>query len=244
MIKRLGTGVMLRIITDFDGPIIDVSPRYYHVYLHCLEEMRHPGQSLDVLPKEEFWSLKRACVPERQIGKRSGLNDDQAKAFAKMRGRIVHSQPFLVHDQVVPEAIATLERIQALAIDLAVMTMRHTCELEAAFQQYELARFFAPNRRYCLPDGYTKVADVHDKPNMMRQALAELPTASLTWMIGDTEADIVAAQQHHIPHVAVLSGIRDRQQLEKYGPDYIASNIAEALELILQQAAHPKLHSA
>lgn len=235
---------MLRIITDFDGPIMDVSPRYYHVYLHCLEEMQRPGQPLQVLPKDEFWTLKRARVPERQIGMRSGLDEDQAKAFAKMRGRIVHSLPFLIHDQVIPGAIATLERMQALAIDLAVMTMRHTCELEAAFQQYELARFFAPDRRYCLPDGYTKVADVHDKPNMMQQALTELPAASLTWMIGDTEADIVAAQQYHIPHVAVLSGIRDRQQLEKHQPDYIVGNIAEALDLILKQAAHPKQHSA
>jgi len=235
---------MLRIITDFDGPIIDVSPRYYHVYLHCLEETRYAGQLLYILPKPEFWALKRARVPERQIAKRSGLDDDQAKAFAKMRGRIVHSQSFLSHDQLVPGAIATLERIQASAIDLAVMTMRHTCELEAAFQQYDLARFFAPDRRYCLDDGYTKVADVHDKPNMMQQALAELPPASLTWMIGDTEADIAAAKQYDIPHIAVLSGIRDRQQLEKHEPDHIVANITEALELILQQTSHPKLNSA
>ncbi|MGB3492133.1 MAG: HAD hydrolase-like protein [Elainellaceae cyanobacterium] len=135
---------MLRIITDFDGPIMDVSPRYYHVYLHCLEEMQRPGQPLQVLPQDEFWALKRARVPERQIGMRSGLDEDQAKAFAKMRGRIVHSLPFLIHDQVIPGAIATLEQMQALSIDLAVMTMRHTCELDAAFQQYGLARFFCP----------------------------------------------------------------------------------------------------
>lgn len=235
---------MLRIITDFDGPIMDVSPRYYHVYRHCLDEIRRLDQPVRVLSKSEFWALKRACVPERQIGMRSGLDKDQAKAFAKMRGQIVHALPYLVHDQPVPGAIATLNRIQALSIDLAVMTMRHTCELDAALQHHGLARFFAPDRRYCLPDGYTKVSDVHDKPNMMRRAMTELPSASLTWMIGDTEADIVAAKRHEVPTIAVLSGIRDRQQLEKYQPDHIVNTVADALDLILQQTSLPNIHPA
>jgi len=29
---------MLRLITDFDGPIMDVSERYYQVYQYCLQQ--------------------------------------------------------------------------------------------------------------------------------------------------------------------------------------------------------------
>jgi phosphoglycolate phosphatase-like HAD superfamily hydrolase len=51
-------------------------------------------------------------------------------------------------------------------------------------------------------------------------------------MVGDTEADIRAAQSHNIPAIAVLSGIRDRQTLETYQPDFIVQNLLEAVQLI------------
>ena len=50
-------------------------------------------------------------------------------------------------------------------------------------------------------------------------------------MVGDTEADILAAQRVGIPAIAVLSGIRDREQLERYQPDYIVENLAAAGDL-------------
>ena len=59
---------MLRLITDFDGPIIDVSERYYRVYKLCLLENQRPDQLVQQLSKTEFWELKRARVPEKQIG--------------------------------------------------------------------------------------------------------------------------------------------------------------------------------
>ena len=44
---------MLRLITDFDGPIIDVSERYYRVYQFCLEKTLRPNQALQELSKAE-----------------------------------------------------------------------------------------------------------------------------------------------------------------------------------------------
>jgi phosphoglycolate phosphatase-like HAD superfamily hydrolase len=54
-------------------------------------------------------------------------------------------------------------------------------------------------------------------------------------MVGDTEADIISAQSQGIPIIAVLSGIRDRAQLEKYEPDLILNNLAESVEFILSE---------
>ncbi|MCY7334483.1 MAG: HAD family hydrolase, partial [Pseudanabaena sp. CAN_BIN31] len=83
-----------RIFTDFDGPIMDVSERYYQVYLYCLEKIRHPEQALVTLSKSEFWELKRSQVPEKEIAKLSGFADDrQAIAFAHLRRATVHTNP-------------------------------------------------------------------------------------------------------------------------------------------------------
>lgn len=224
---------MIRLITDFDGPIMDVSERYYQVYRLCLEQTKRPNQEINELRKAEFWKLKRHRVPERKIGLLSGLDDIQAESFAIMRKKTVHQVPYLVYDRPVPSAIETLEYIQKLGLDLAVMTMRRVRELDAAFNQYDLARFFAPNRRYCLSNDYQKTADIKDKPLLMERALKELPPASEIWMVGDTEADIIAAKTHNIKVIGVLSGIRDQSQLELYKPDLIVNNLREAVDLIV-----------
>ncbi|NET38368.1 MAG: HAD family hydrolase [Cyanothece sp. SIO1E1] len=227
---------MLRIITDFDGPIMDVSERYYRVYLLCLATIRGSDQVVNQLSKVEFWQLKRACVPEREIGRLSGLNQAQAQDFARLRRDTVHTLPYLAYDCPVPGAIATLERIQQAGISLVVMTMRRVRELDHALEQYDLGQFFAPDCRYCLSDDYVKTKDVEDKPLLMQQALAELPPASQTWMIGDTEADIIAAKTHGIPVLGVLSGIRDRPRLEQHQPTLVVNDLTAAIDLILHKS--------
>lgn len=226
---------MLRIFTDFDGPIMDVSERYYQVYQYCLEEAREQSQAVTVLSKQEFWRLKRAQVPERHIGQISGLHDDQARRFAQLRRDTVHSLHYLPHDRMWPGVIAALEHLQDLGCDLVVMTMRRTYTLNLVLKQQALERFFPADRRYCIADDHAKEPDVVEKPRLMAAALAHLPPCDRTWMIGDTEADIAAARAHAIPILAVLSGIRDRDRLLTYGPDAIVDNLPQAIDTILKQ---------
>jgi phosphoglycolate phosphatase-like HAD superfamily hydrolase len=228
---------MLRVITDFDGPIMDVSERYYRVYHFCLDQVQAPGQIVCRLTKDDFWQLKRSQVPEREIGRQSGLDDAQAKEFAKQRKQTVHTLPYLVYDTPLPGAIESLQRMIDMGFELTTMTMRRTRELNLALEQYDLGRFFHPDRRYCLSNDFVKTHDVRDKTWLMGQALAELPPAAQTWMIGDTEADILAAKAHGIPVIAVLSGIRNRDRLQQHRPDWIAANLSEAVEIVVQQAA-------
>jgi phosphoglycolate phosphatase-like HAD superfamily hydrolase len=224
---------MLRLITDFDGPIMDVSERYYRVYLYCLEQVQEPGQALQVLTKSDFWQLKRAKVAEVEIGRRSGLAEAQVQTFADLRRQTVHTLPYLVHDLPHPGAVETLESLQALGVELVVMTMRRVCELEEALERNHLGRFFAPQHRYCLSNDYVKTGDTKDKPLLMQRAMRELPHHDRVWMVGDTEADILAAQSADIPVIGVLSGIRNQEQLERYGPLKIMANLREATEFIL-----------
>ncbi|MDZ8109842.1 MAG: HAD family hydrolase [Nostoc sp. DedQUE12a] len=225
---------MLRLITDFDGPIIDVSERYYQVYQFCLEKTRHPDQPVKELPKPEFWELKRKRVPEKQIALNSGLDEAQAQEFAQLRRQTVHTQPYFDYDTLAPGAVDALLKIQQAGVDLAVMTMRRVRELDYAFQKHDLGRFFPENRCYCLSNDYVKTRDIEDKPLLMARALKELPPAADTWMVGDTEADITAAKNHGIKAIAVECGIRDRTQLELYHPDLIVKDLSAAVDLILE----------
>lgn len=225
----------MRIITDFDGPIMDLSDRYYHVYQLCLDKVKQPDREINILSKAQFWAYKQAQMPERQIGIESGLTPKQAEVFKNLRDRHAHQLQYLSLDRVVPGSIAALEKIQAAGIELLVMTLRRTCELEPAFTAYNLDRFFVPHYRYCLADDYVKHGDVAAKTQLMTKAFAELKPDPNTWMIGDTEADIIAAKTHGIEVIGVLSGIRNRDRLEQYQPDKIVANLAEAVDFIFDR---------
>jgi len=227
---------MIRLITDFDGPISDVSERYYQVYLLCLEKNRLQNQQLKVLSKEEFWGLKRSHTPETEIGIISGLEEKQAVHFAQLRKQTVHTQPYFEYDTLAPGAVEALLKAQQAGIDLAVMTMRRVRELEYALQKFDLYKFFPENRQYCLSNDYLKTRDIEDKPLLMAQALKELPPVEDTWMVGDTEADIMAAKKHGVKSIAVECGIRDRAQLEAYQPDLFVKNLTEAVDFLLNSS--------
>jgi phosphoglycolate phosphatase-like HAD superfamily hydrolase len=225
---------MLRIITDFDGPIMDVSERYYQVYKFCLQKIQRPEQNVSELCKNEFWKLKRDRTPETKIAIASGLDAQQAEEFSQLRKKTVHTQPYFEYDVLAVGAVDVLLKIQQAGIDLAVMTMRRVRELDFALERCDLGKFFPENRRYCLGNDYVKTRDIEDKPLLMQRALKELPPATDTWMVGDTEADIAAAKTHGIKVIAVECGIRDRAQLEVYYPDFIVPNLATAVNLILE----------
>jgi phosphoglycolate phosphatase-like HAD superfamily hydrolase len=223
----------MRIITDFDGPVMDLSDRYYHVYQLCLAKLQQPDRSLNIISKAEFWACKRAQIPDWQIGLDSGLTAVQADEFQQLRNHHAHRLEYLHLDRVVPGAISALERIQAAGIELLVMTLRRTRELEPAFVKYDLARFFPPDCRYCLANDYLKQGDILDKTRLMNQALGELEPEPDTWMIGDTETDIIAAQTHQIRSIGVLSGIRNRDRLAIHQPDLIVTDLTKAVDSLL-----------
>jgi phosphoglycolate phosphatase-like HAD superfamily hydrolase len=230
---------MLRIITDFDGPIIDVSERYYRVYEYCLQKIRRPGQQVRELSKAEFWQMKRSRVPEKQIGVISGLDEAQAQEFSQLRKQTVHTQPYFEYDTLAHGAVETLSKVQSAGIDLVVMTMRRERELDYAFKKYDLGRFFPENRCYCLSNDYIKTRDTDDKPLLMARAIRELPPTIDTWMVGDTEADIISAKKQGIKVIAVECGIRDRAQQELYHPDLIVKDFSSAVNSLLEQSLQP-----
>jgi len=226
---------MKRIFTDFDGPIMDVSERYFQVYQFCLEKVKEPNQSVTPLTKSEFWELKRSQTPEPEIAIKSGLNlVNQPQNFTRLRRENINAKAFFAYDRLHPWAIKALETAQDFGIELAVMTMRRESELYPVLTRYDLHRFFPSDRIFCLKDDYLKTQDIKDKPRLMERAIATLPTIQNQWMVGDTEADLIAGNCHNIPTIAVLSGIRNQTQLELHQPKAIAQDLTEAIKIIVE----------
>jgi phosphoglycolate phosphatase len=231
----------LTLFCDFDGPIIDVSERYYSTYQLGLADTQafyqtHVGTTLpiQVLSKEQFWSLKRDRVSDCEIATRSGLHQEQIDIFLAQVHRIVNQPVLLQQDHLQPEARWALHWLHASGVKLVLVTLR--CQTQAAqiLESYGLAHLFS---RICgMPDSsaaYQNYAGF--KAQLLTDLLAEgIWQTGSACIVGDTEADVLAGQAVGIPTIALTCGIRSQFYLKKYQPTHICSDLRSAASSLLE----------
>ncbi|HEY9649017.1 MAG TPA: HAD family hydrolase, partial [Coleofasciculaceae cyanobacterium] len=121
------------VFCDFDGPIVDVSDRYYATYKLGLADTqavyRAAGVTLPVqqLEKHQFWQMKQDRVPDAEIAMRSGLQGEQIDFFLGRVIEIVNRPELLTLDKMQPGIRWALARLHSQGIRLVLVTLR--CQL-------------------------------------------------------------------------------------------------------------------
>lgn len=231
----------LTLFCDFDGPIVDVSDRYYHTYRLGLTEIqtayRARGISLQLSPltKAQFWQMKQERTPDPEIAMRSGLQGLQIDEFLQRVSQIVN-QPTLLHqDQLQPGVRWAIALLQAQGVHLILVTLRCQDQATQILQSYGLETFFS--QIWGTQDQAAAYANLAEqKTQLLRRAMAassEEPTAA--WMIGDTEADVLAGQAADIPTIALTCGIRSQSYLQKFEPTRIHTDLLSASHYLVSQ---------
>lgn len=231
----------LTLFCDFDGPIIDVSQRYYSTYQLGLADTQafyqaQTGCSLPVqmLSQEQFWQLKRDRVSDCEIATRSGLPPEQFALFLERVQQIVNQPVLLQQDYLQPSARWALHRLHASGFKLALVTLRCQKQATQILESYGLAHLFT---HICgMPDSQAAYQNYAGfKTQLLTQLLAEeMGQVGSAWMVGDTEADILAGQAVGIPTIALTCGIRSQRYLKKYEPTYICSDLHAAANGLLE----------
>ena len=223
---------------DFDGPIVDVSERYYSTYQIGLAELqsvyRAAGVTLPVriLSKEQFWSMKQERTPDAEIAMRSGLQGQQIDQFMQRVNRIVNEPALLHQDQLQPGVRWALALLHAQRVRLVLVTLR--CQIQATqmLQSYGLDHVFS--EIWGTQDASAAYSNQSDhKTQLLEKAIANLSwvnhSPAHAWMIGDTEADILAGKAMSIPTIAVSCGIRSHSYLQKLQPTRIHTDLLSAV---------------
>jgi phosphoglycolate phosphatase-like HAD superfamily hydrolase len=236
------------VFCDFDGPIVDVSERYYSTYQLGLADVQATYQAegitlpIQVLSKTQFWQMKQDRVPDLEIAMRSGLQQAQIDLFLQRVSQIVN-QPTLLHkDQLQLGVRWALAMLQAKGVRLVLVTLRCQTQAVQILQSYGLTHLFSAI--WGTQDeaaAYCNFAD--EKTRLLTAALTasrqESESASASrfsrcaWMIGDTEADILAGQATGVPTIALTCGIRSRTYLEKFSPTCIYSDLLSATRYLI-----------
>ncbi|HIK45599.1 MAG TPA: HAD family hydrolase, partial [Leptolyngbyaceae cyanobacterium M65_K2018_010] len=200
------------IFCDFDGPIVDVSERYYATYRQGLELLQakdpdaESGEKSRPLSKAQFWTFKQNRIPDRQIAHWSGLEAGQIDDFLDLVGHLVNHPSLLDHDRLQPQAYAGLDMLHQCGVRVVLVTLRPPAQVRQFLAQHDLD--WAISDLYGMPTAQAAYQNqANHKIERLRTAIAAQReqgySLSQAWMIGDTEADIMAGQALGLDTVAV-----------------------------------------
>jgi phosphoglycolate phosphatase-like HAD superfamily hydrolase len=230
----------LTVFCDFDGPIVDVSERYYSTYCQGLVAVQAAAAAqggsipLHRLSKSQFWSMKQERTPDREIAMRSGLQGEQIDFFLQQVSEIVNQPELLHQDTLQPGVRHALSMLHSQGAQLILVTLRRQSQASQWLQSEGLAHLFSQIRG-TSDDSFAYVNLAEHKTNLLSSVIAECswrnPNAigSSACMIGDTEADILAGQAAGIPTIALTCGIRSQSYLQSFQPTAIHANLIAAV---------------
>lgn len=228
----------MTLFCDFDGPIVDVSGRYYSTYRLALARTRRShrqrGNSIQLTPmgKAQFWHMKQVRVPDPEIALRSGLRGKQIDDFLAQVKEIVNCCPGLLRrDTLQPQVPKALQLLKANSIQPILVTLRCETQVQAFLQRHGLENAFAGI--YGTQDTQAAYANYTDlKTSLLSQALEDHGNPETDWMVGDTEADVIAAQRLGLPAIALTCGIRSPKYLSNLQPTSLQPNLLAVVQAI------------
>jgi phosphoglycolate phosphatase len=237
------TNQHIKVFCDLDGPLIDVSERYYKTYQLALAETQANAQSqghelhLTPLSASQFWRMKQARMPDTEIAHGSGLRHGEVEQFLATVQKMVN-QPLLLHADRLQSGVArSLQVLQQQGIEVSVVTLRCQGQAFQLLRHYQIDHFFAQIRGTNDP-----LAVYQNYAVCKQQLLSDVmtqsgidPSHTDCWMIGDTEADVIAGQMLGLSTIAVTCGMRNYRYLEKLHPTSIQPNLSLAIHYLLNK---------
>jgi phosphoglycolate phosphatase len=227
----------ITVFCDFDGPIVDVSDRYYSTYHLALTDTAEfyrefsthifNHDRLTVLTKTQFWQMKQDRTPDREIAFQSGLDGERIDFFLQRVMEIVNCADLLHQDKIQPGVTWALGLLRAQGCKLILVTLRDRDEAIRILDQHGLRQLFSgiygTDNSQAAYQNYSQL-----KTKLLAQAMRDHQITqenSDSWMIGDTEADLLAGIAMEIPTIALTCGIRSKQKLTPFKPTLIKDDL-------------------
>jgi phosphoglycolate phosphatase-like HAD superfamily hydrolase len=207
------------IFLDLDGTLLDTSRRHYKLYKDILE-MKNPVNNESVLSKEKFWLMKRAGEKTRDILPES-LSDEIIAGFEEEWLQKIEKKSYLRYDEIFPGVKDILSDL-SIEFDLVLVTLRSSTEnLHWELSNLNLKNYFK-----------AVISGKGPKKNLVEIYLAGNHEGKICFLIGDTEEDIKTGLELKIPVVSVTCGIRSREFLEGFNPDYCIKDLNGIADVI------------
>ena len=222
----------MNICFDFDGPIIDVTDRYYRAYLESLKGV--DPKKLQILTKEDFWLLKQNRITDFEIGVMTGLSISEALESAEIRKDLSFKFEYLSLDKLFSDVVDIFDLLKKQNIIFFTVTLRRNKQLMHAIKLFKLGKYLTDEQIFSLPDNQKFTNDIQEKYILLVNAVNKMDLdPENTWLIGDSETDMHSGKLAKYGKIILISrGIRSREQLEILRPDYLVNNLREAITIL------------
>jgi predicted dehydrogenase/phosphoglycolate phosphatase-like HAD superfamily hydrolase len=214
-------------LVDFDGPILDVSEKYFRVYADFAARKGRP-----TLEFKRFWDLKRRGASGTCILGETGpaRRSDGLELDAFMR-EVIENEEYLALDQLQNGVAEALSRLHDAGWELVLFTLRR----RAAGVAWQLDHFGLESAfdRILVREGNRGRVD--EKRELVRDTFgSELSSRDV--LVGDTELDIAVARALGVRAIAVTSGLREPSALAAAGPEAVLQGLEAVADLVIGEA--------
>ena len=114
--------------------------------------------------------------------------------------------------------------------ELFGLTEEQTDFARRIMEHFDLASYF---HRICGAQGEDRASA--RKGSVVADALHRSGTDGPAVMVGDRRFDVAGAHENGLPAIGVLYGYGGREELENAGADYLAADLHELKQLLLQE---------
>jgi phosphoglycolate phosphatase len=200
------------LVFDLDGTLLDVSARHHHVYAAVCTSLQ--GQPLE---RAAYWELQRSGADLPEILLASGLSPEGFEEFKTRFREQIELPESLGFDLLFPATTPVLTRL-ATTHRLTLVSLRSSVTaLRAQLAVFALTPFFEMIETSADGDD-----PAFEKARLIRRMV---PPEDPAVVIGDTEADVMAASALGYLSIAVASGIRNRDVLAQHEPGYLIDDV-------------------
>lgn len=209
----------MKIYFDYDGPILDVRRRSWIVHSKVIEEL---GGTL-FGNRLRHWEQKQDRTKKTIILKECGLDESLEKEYLKRYIALIEQENVLMTDCLIRGVKTVLNNLSKKHTLVLVTLRKNTSTALPQIKKFGIDKHFST----LLVGGENEDEQTFDAKTRMLQQEAQESGELGKILVGDTEGEIVAAKNLGITSVAVLGGIRSKNYLQSYDPDYMISHIRE-----------------
>lgn len=187
---------------DLDGPILDVSEKYYRVYSQILKE-----SGSEPIGKEKYWDLKRSKTALPEILKLSSAGSKQHEVAISWN-TLIEQKDYLICDHVWPDLWEIYDKLFKNCFTVLVTLRTHADMTEWQLKHLGIFHWFDV---VISEPGHGSDQRWKSKVNAIHKSgVLEGLDRSKCLFVGDTETDILAGKELGMRTIGVSFGIRNR----------------------------------